>query len=219
VQGFGNRALATLSETCHAHVGQYTTMNDDNDASGNTGDSSASKDVPSRRVRVIRAGGRPAPPPEPVQPVQPVQPVRASDPRRAPTAYGDPQRQRAGYPGRYPRSTRASTFDARPYIVGGVVTGVITLLLVVVWMLATPNGPFSSRPVIVPAPTISNNGPNPFDVPTEVEPVGTGVPPAIPSGQPTQAAPLPTDTPQPQSLRTDDRRWTMDDRRTTLALS
>ena len=39
----------------------------------------------------------------------------------------------------------------------------ITLLLVVVWLLATPNGPFSSRPVVIPAPTISN-GLNPFDV-------------------------------------------------------
>ena len=78
-------------------------------------------------------------------------------------------------------------------------TGLITLLLVVVWLLATPNGPFSSRPVVVPAPTISN-GLNPFDVPTEVEPVGTGVPPAIPSNQPQQIEP--TMTPSSQSLMT-----------------
>jgi hypothetical protein len=94
---------------------------------------------------------------------------------------------------------RPPSFDARPYLVGGLVSAAVLTLLVIVWLLASPNNPFSSQPVSPPVPALNNNngannnGINPFDVPTEVEPVGTGIPAAIPSTGPVQISPVPTE--------------------------
>jgi hypothetical protein len=112
------------------------------------------------------------------------------------------QSDRGGRPAEYRRErppVRRPGFDVRPYLIGGLVSAAITGLLVLVWLLATPNNPFNSRPAPAPVPAVNNNdnGVNPLDVPTEVEPVGTGVPNAIPSTGPEQISPVPSGSPPP----------------------
>jgi len=109
-----------------------------------------------------------------------------------------PDYERPEYERRRPPQ-RPPSFDARPYLIGGLVSAAVLTLLVIVWLLASPNNPFSSQPASLVFPTVNNNngannnGINPFDVPTQVEPVGTGIPAEIPSTGPAQISPVPTE--------------------------
>src|SRR6266566_2646590 len=92
---------------------------------------------------------------------------------------------RSGRYGQRRNSDGPSGPDLKPYLVGGIVSAAVTALLIVAWLLATPDNPFSSKAAATPLPVI-NNRINPQDVPTQV---GTAAPgglatqlPAVPTG-------------------------------------
>lgn len=74
---------------------------------------------------------------------------------------------------------------------GGLVSAVVTTLLIIIWLLATPNNSFNGAPAGTPLP--SANDVNPLDVPTQVGPVGTTGPGSLPTFVP----PVPTGSPKP----------------------
>jgi hypothetical protein len=127
--------------------------------------------LPARRVRIVRASdeGRPAW----QAPERSPAPPRPPRPRGA-YAYGPPQS------------------DLGAYVIGGLVSAAVALLLIVVWIVAVPNNPLTGNNN-VPAPAVNNNSnanTNPFDVPTDANPIqadGTSyptIPPALPTGSP-----------------------------------
>ncbi len=129
--------------------------------------------MPARRVRIVRArdAGRPAWQ-SPVRQPGPPRPPRSPRPYYAP-----------------PQS------DLGAYIIGGLVSAAVALLLIVVWIVAVPNNPLTGNNN-VPAPVVNNSNSNangntnPFDVPTDTNPIqadGTSyptIPPALPTGSP-----------------------------------
>src|SRR5690348_14461634 len=95
--------------------------------------------LPIRRVRVVRPGGG------------------GGSSSASPERYSQYR-----YPPRPPAR------DLRPYLVGGIVSAAVTTLLIIVWLLATPNNSFNGAPTGTPLPAA--NGVNPLDVPTQIEP-------------------------------------------------
>jgi hypothetical protein len=75
-----------------------------------------------------------------------------------------------------------SRSDPLPYILGGVVSAAVILLVVLIWIVAVPDNPFTGTRTVQNVPIV-NNGTNPNDVPTvpEIIGVGTSVPPVVPS--------------------------------------
>jgi len=93
--------------------------------------------------------------------------------------------------------SRSSGRDLQPYLIGGVVSAVVILMLVVVWILAVPDNPFTGTNNAQP-PQVQgvNNNVNPYDVPTVPVPVGVGTS-VIPASVPSVPAGVPTGSPGP----------------------
>ena len=90
--------------------------------------------------------------------------------------------------------------EIAPYLIGGLVSAAIALILVIVWIVAVPNNPLTGNgnaPIAVVnnnSGSNNSNNINPFDVPTDVNPIqadGTSyptIPPALPTGSPGPAS-------------------------------